>query len=1684
MERWKRRLMERPPLLLLLYFPLLILGQPPRSHDFLLKLNATAGSFVQLSDWHPTTYHHSSSSNWTLSLDFRTNISSGLLLYADDHTKRAFLHLRLQSSQLECRLQTPSAADQSINAAGLTGDAQSVRVGHDLNDNQWHTVVINKRANVVVVRLQTSSQGEEVRERLTLPASGKTFDGPVKMFVGGLPGDYSVHFNELAAPSVVFEPRFNGMIKSVFYNTENRESLPQLLKQAWVEREILPSLCEADELPTDIAFSGRQVLHFIGLPSGIDSPSHDQGSNRLSMQFRSRQVSGLLTQIHTGSFSIDVGILDDCFTVKLTGESETKTTCEKKNDISFGDFSLHNYTLEITNSRLTVSLDGNDTYWNISMARNGKSGQATYFTDIYLGGSISVRAVQGDEPAQLQGFQGTVSKVIFRSGYRTRNLHNAVKVFTSPSITRSSSELDSGVTFQCETQASSYGFEHIEFQFCNPTLFLSVPEPENRKLKQVSLRLRTTEPHGLILFYLHPDDGATFTAVDMYDGNLNVFIHRGANQGAGNSGSPRITVPSARIDDGAWHNLTLSINELSAHHNTGTGFVKLDDAETEFVIAIPGGKIKEKHLESTTTPSAAANVYFGGAPSAELYGKHSDFWSIQLGHSFRGLLKDIRINTEPLDEEVIARWSDEGCPEKREERRYCDPNPCFNAGRCREGWQRFVCDCGKTLYGGLMCEKELQKVDFNGTFLLAHKLTAAPSASTDNDNNNEGRQITSASFRFRTAQLDTILLRAIECPPAKRADSKSDNSNNNAPNSFPSRHLTFTLRSGRMAVRLSLANDKNDEPFVNEWELPGLLGDQQWHSVRFARAGPQIHISVDERDLQETVSALEGFPLTFCRLEIGGITEKPNNRTARRNKRGRRPLRFPKDRQITTRKPEPSMSPEPFTGTIHGLVFDGIYVLESNQTRTVPIRKVTDDERRNGTTFTFQTSAGYLELETLQAEVQLDIKFSFKTSEGSGLFLFNGKPAKDFIAVELARGNLHFIFDLGNGPQILRSSQPRPLSDRKWHTVQINRPKRSEYTLSIDKTVYQTATPIRDKSKLDLSGKLYLGGIPKSEFALLPRSVVSRHGFMGCVRELSLNGQQPDLAEVSREQTLSGLVAGCTDSGRECRPESCKNGGRCEHQGNGVLCDCDMTSYSGPLCTDYSISYRFGPESGLIIYHFDPAERLDSRNDQIAFGVVTSNKEAIIGRVASFTSDDVIEFQIVDGHLFVIYNMGKIAHLVTDLKHRLNDGQYHVVRFQRSGANATIQIDTHPPVSKEPLGPQLDVFNGISTVEVGGKLNEKKQAIERAFTGVISGFVLNGIRILDLAADNDSNIVTDGAPEVVMNLGKDLADGRRTKTTEELEKTWLDEMQHMETTHSLETASTDDADNDDLITAVAPACQDEDESCMLTDSSKGDDLIIAQYTVMKMTTPSSPQLVTSTLLPVISAAGNVPCDDEDCDIESSGSGDDSLLLARSAVARTTRVFYVSFNTTLSTASVTSSSSSLSHPSPSHNNGPTRRIPGSSSEENNGRVSSGFPRSGVAPLPAPTLSTAIHDLDGGNILVEYAAIIAGIAIGIIFLVFLIVFVAVRYRGGRTEAQVAGKTSGKLGTETSQSQEGGQGTSGRNSALGCGGKFGTLRVNPRDDSGGEGRSEGRITRDRDSSSSAVGRGPANKDKEWYV
>jgi len=60
------------------------------------------------------------------------------------------------------------------------------------------------------------------------------------------------------------------------------------------------------------------------------------------------------------------------------------------------------------------------------------------------------------------------------------------------------------------------------------------------------------------------------------------------------------------------------------------------------------------------------------------------------------------------------------------------------------------------------------------------------------------------------------------------------------------------------------------------------------------------------------------------------------------------------------------------------------------------------------------------------------------------------------------------------------------------------------------------------------------------------------------------------------------------------------------------------------------VAYTFGGHGGgLIVYSFPDYELPDARRDQLAVGVVTAQRSAVVLRVASGTSSDFVEMELV-----------------------------------------------------------------------------------------------------------------------------------------------------------------------------------------------------------------------------------------------------------------------------------------------------------------------------------------------------------------------------------------------------------------------------------------------------------------------
>ncbi|XP_039546486.1 neurexin-1b isoform X2 [Pimephales promelas] len=496
------------------------------------------------------------------------------------------------------------------------------------------------------------------------------------------------------------------------------------------------------------------------------------------------------------------------------------------------------------------------------------------------------------------------------------------------------------------------------------------------------------------------------------------------------------------------------------------------------------------------------------------------------------------------------------------------------------------------------------------------------------------------------------------------------------------------------------------------------LNDNEWHTVRVIRRGKSLKLTVDDLPTVEGEIPGDHTQLEFHNIETGIITEK---------------------------RYQPVI-PSNFIGHLQSLTFNGkpyIDLCRNGDIDYCEVNAVIGFKNIVADPVTFKSCSSYVTLSTLQAYYSMHLFFQFKTTSSDGLILFNSGDGNDFIAVELVKGYLHYISDLGNGAHLMKGNSNKPLNDNQWHNVIISRDTNNLHTVKID-TKITTQTTVGAKN-LDLKGDLYIGGVPEEMYKDLPKLVHAKEGFQGCLASVDLNGRLPDL--MSEALACVGQIErGCEGPSTTCQEDSCGNQGACLQQWEGFTCDCSMTTYGGPLCNDAGITYIFGRDGGLITYTWPTNERPSTRADRLAMGFSTQLTEAVLVRVNSSSGlGDYLKLHIVKGYVTAIFNVGTDDINIEEKSKFVNDGKYHIVKFTRSGGNATLQVDDLPVIERFPTGRQLTIFNSQMTIQIGGWERDHS----RSFQGQMSGFYYNGLKVFNMAVEGDPNIRMEGSVRLV-----------------------------------------------------------------------------------------------------------------------------------------------------------------------------------------------------------------------------------------------------------------------------------------------------------------------------------------------
>uniref|UniRef100_A0A8C1DZ53 Neurexin 3b n=1 Tax=Cyprinus carpio carpio TaxID=630221 RepID=A0A8C1DZ53_CYPCA len=1304
----------RPHCVLLLFSTFLSLGLG-------LEFTGSEGQWARYLRWDASTRSD-------LSFQFKTAISDALVLYFDDGGYCDFLLLSIEEGKLKLHF--------SVDCAETTITSDKV-----VNDSRWHFATISRHNLRTVLALDGESKVDEVRPQ-------RQFMKIVSdLYLGGVPQD--IRTSALTLPAAKEMPPFKGIITDLGYGNQVPTRLGSQKVRLEMEGLCTENPCEnggSCSMTDGEAYCDCSKTGYIGRycnEAREDNVATFRGSeyfcydlsqnpiqsssDEITLSFKTWQRNGLI--LHTGKSAdyVNLALKDGAVSLVINlGSGAFEAIVEPVNG-KFNDNAWHDIKVTRNLRQVTILVDGILTTTGYTQEDYTMLGSDDFF---YVGGSPSTADLPGSPVSN--NFMGCLKEVVYKNNDIRLELSRLARI-ADPKM-----KLQGDVVFKCENVPT---LDPISFE--TPESFLSLPKWNTKRVGSISFDFRTSEPNGLILFTQgkpqekkdarsQKSNKVDFFAVELLDGNIYLLLDMG-------SGTIKVKATQSKVNDGAWHHVDIQRDGRS-------GIISVNSRRTPFTAS---GENEILDLEG--------DLYLGGLPDNRVgLVLPTELWTAMLNYGYVGCIRDLFIDGRSKDIRQIAEAQNgvgikSSC--SKVTGKQCDSNPCKNNGICKEGWNRFICDCTGTGYWDRTCEREASVLSYDGSMYM--KVVMPTVIHTEAED---------VSLRFMSQRAFGLLMAATSRESADTLRLELDSGRVK---------LTVNLDCGRINCNTS----KGPETLYAGQKV----NDNDWHSVKVMRRDKNLKLMVDD-DVAEGQMNGDHTRLEFSNIETGILTER----------------RFA------------STAPSNFIGHLQGLKFNSLLYIDMCKNGDIEfcelnarfgMRSIVADP------VTFKTKGSYLGLATLQAYSTMHLFFQFKTTSGDGFILFNSGDGNDFIAVELVKGYIHYVFDLGNGPSLLKGNSDSPLNDNQWHNVVITRDASNTHTLKVDaKSVSQV---VNGAKNLDLKGDLFVAGLGPNMYQNLPKLVVSREGFQGCLASMDLNGRLPDL--INDALFRSGQVErGCEGPSTTCQEDSCANMGVCIQQWENFTCDCSMTSYSGTQCNDPGAMYIFGKGGGLITYTWPNNERPSTRTDRMAVGFSTTIKDGILVRIDSAPRlGDYIMLHIEEGKVGVTFNIGTVDISVKEMTTDVNDGKYHVVRFTRNGGNATLQVDNWPinehfpsgnidneryqmankkipfkytrPVEDwlHEKGRQLTIFNTQATISIGG--NDRK----RPYQGQLSGLYYNGLKVLNMAAEGHANIKINGSVRLVGDVPTSRSPSRSTTSMPpEMSTTFI------ETTTTLSTTTT------------------------------------------------------------------------------------------------------------------------------------------------------------------------------------------------------------------------------------------------------------------------------------------------------
>ncbi|XP_073827129.1 neural cadherin isoform X6 [Musca autumnalis] len=334
------------------------------------------------------------------------------------------------------------------------------------------------------------------------------------------------------------------------------------------------------------------------------------------------------------------------------------------------------------------------------------------------------------------------------------------------------------------------------------------------------------------------------------------------------------------------------------------------------------------------------------------------------------------------------------------------------------------------------------------------------------------------------------------------------------------------------------------------------------------------------------------------------------------------------------------------------------------------------------------------------------LSLEFITRKPDGLIIYNGPivpPERDemlisdFISLELERGYPRLLIDFGSGTLELRVKTKKTLDDGEWHRIDLFWDSEN-VRMVVDFCKSAEISEMEDGSMpefddmscqargnippfseyLNVNAPLQVGGLYREQF---DPSLYFWHytpmakGFDGCIRNLVHNSKLYDLAHPGLSRNS---VAGCPQTEEVCAQSEqtarCWEHGNCVGSLSEARCQC-RPGWTGPACNIPTIPTTFKQQSYVkYALSFEP----DRFSTQIQLRFRTREQHGELFRVSDQHNREYGILEIKDARLHFRYNLNSLRTEEKDLwlnAVAVDDGQWHVVRINRYGSAATLELD-------------------------------------------------------------------------------------------------------------------------------------------------------------------------------------------------------------------------------------------------------------------------------------------------------------------------------------------------------------------------------------------------------------------------